>query len=79
MEHTVAIDRMGSMHIWHGIQQLRESGKYSYKPEADVYLQTQADVEMVLESLSVDTQDDLQNGYIVSVVDNYILEEVCNV
>ena len=79
MVHTVAMDRMGSLHIWNGKVSPIRVGKYQYDaPVSSIYLQSQVDVAMVLDSLAYDTQDSLQNGYIVSVVDNHLLEKVCN-
>jgi len=78
MSHTIAIDRMGVIHIWQGQQSPIHVGKYQFAPEADVYLQDQADVLYVLDSLDADTVDSLQNGYIVCVDGSELLMEVCN-
>ena len=75
---TIAMDRMGYLHIWDGKVSPVRVGKYQYDaPIPSIYFQDQADVEWVLDCLSADDVDSLQNGYIVSVR-NSTLEEICN-
>ena len=78
---TLQQDAMGSIHMWTGDVGVRRLGKYKFVSddgrEADVYLQSQDDVDAILNALSPDEKTDLENGHEVitkNVSDEYFME-----
>ena len=80
-EVTLVMDKMGHLHLWNGNVKPVRVSKYKYETdtgkESDVYIQDSYDIQAVMESLSSEEKDDLDNGYIVhttNVCDDYFVK-----
>lgn len=63
---TLQMDKMGSLHMWHGDVKPISTGTYSFQAngkDADVYVQNKVDVNSILDNLTREEKEDLEKGY----------------
>lgn len=66
---TIQLDAMGYLHVWAADGQPIKTGKYTYEiegKEADLYIQSSADVKDVLNDLLFHERNAVQSGQAIT-------------
>lgn len=64
---TIVQDAMGNLHIWEGVKDIRQTGKYLFVDklgkEAPLLMQTESDVTEMLKNVPQDAKESIEGGW----------------
>jgi hypothetical protein len=69
IEVTIQKNKMGHLHIWKGVHQIKQISKYNYHnqlgEESHKYIQHDRDIEEILAEVPKHDRKDIENGFAV--------------
>jgi hypothetical protein len=70
---TVVQDAMGNLHVWEGVQKIKQTGRYTFEDltgkEAPLFFQIDTDIEEFLRNVPQEARENIEGGYTTFVAE----------